>query len=202
MKTLTEINARLKPIEIKGKQYVPVNQRILGFWEFCPIGSELSGAIITEILKDDGKRCDVKASVYIGGTLISTGHAFEFHDAGMVNKTSYVENAETSAIGRALGVLGIGCTESLASAEEMQNALAHQENLNAGAQRDTAPQIDDYTKAKQRLWSAAKAFATLQGMEPKAWFAENIQARTDFEDSAECFERIADEIEEVMVMHQ
>ena len=45
---------------------------------------------------------------------------------GDVNSTSYVENCETSAIGRAIGFLGIGATTSIASADEVLNAMAHQ----------------------------------------------------------------------------
>ena len=109
-----EINKRLKRTNIKGRDYIEVNQRILAFWELCP-----NGRITTELLADDGKRCTFKASVYDGDNLLATGHSFEFQGAGMVNKTSYVENCETSAVGRALGMLGIGVTESIASADAM-----------------------------------------------------------------------------------
>ena len=125
---LDEINKRLKRTNIKGKDYIEVNQRVLAFKELYPCGS-----IETEKLHDDGKRCDFKATVraYDSNTdqwvTIATGHAFEFQGANMVNKTSYVENAETSAVGRALGFLGIGITESIASADEVKAAIEHQE---------------------------------------------------------------------------
>ena len=96
-----DINKRLKRTNIKGRDYIEVNQRILAFWELYP-----NGRITTELLADDGKRCTFKASVYDGDNLLATGHSFEFQGAGMVNKTSYVENCETSAVGRALGMLG------------------------------------------------------------------------------------------------
>ena len=44
-----------------------------------------------------------------------------------INKTSYVENCETSAWGRALANFGIGLDTSVASADEVQNAIANQE---------------------------------------------------------------------------
>lgn len=199
MATLDEVNARLKRIEIKGKQYVQVNQRILGFWELCPIGSELHGAIVTEKLGDDGKRCDFIARVYINGELASTGHAFEYRDAGMVNKTSYVENAETSAIGRALGVLGIGATESLASAEEMQSALAHQENQKQGARANSGGVNDELQRAKAQLWAAEQRFCELNGIPSAAdWHREVISQRPDYAETVESMAAIAAELLEVM----
>lgn len=115
---LDSINASLGTISIKGKDYVPVNQRILGFRKLYPDGS-----ITTEIIDDDGERCVVKATVANGdGNVLGTGHAFEVK-AGRINQTSYLENCETSAVGRALGFVGIGATESIASADEVQNAV-------------------------------------------------------------------------------
>ena len=84
---LDEINKRLKRTNIKGKDYIEVNQRILAFRELYP-----GGRIITRKLADNGSRCDFIAEIYDGETLIATGHSFEFQAAGMVNKTSYVEN--------------------------------------------------------------------------------------------------------------
>jgi hypothetical protein len=48
-----------------------------------------------------------------------------------INKTSYVENCETSAIGRALAMLGIGIDTSIASANEVSDAIAKQEEDSA-----------------------------------------------------------------------
>ena len=45
-----------------------------------------------------------------------------------INKTSYVENCETSAIGRALAMLGIGIDTSIASANEVADAIAKQDS--------------------------------------------------------------------------
>jgi hypothetical protein len=61
----------------------------------------------------------MKASVYDeDGKIIAVGHASERRE-GNINKTSYVENCETSAIGRALGLMGIGLTDDIASADEI-----------------------------------------------------------------------------------
>src|SRR5207302_1031738 len=59
------------------------------------------------------------------GRIVATGTAFERKDnpSSMVNKTSHVENCETSAWGRALGNFGIGIDAAVASADEVRNAV-------------------------------------------------------------------------------
>lgn len=117
---LEMVNAELKTMDIKGKKYAMVNQRVLGFWQLFP-----NGSIKTELLVDDGNRCLFKAIVSDGEQIIATGHAFETKE-GTINKTSYIENCETSAVGRALAMLGIGSADSIASAEEVRNAMNQQ----------------------------------------------------------------------------
>lgn len=117
-KQLEEVNKRLKPIDIKGKDYNTVNQRVLAFRELFPEGS-----IQTEIISYDGDSILMKATVYDGvGRIIATGHAREEKEASFINKSSYIENCETSACGRALGFIGIGATEAIASVEEIEKA--------------------------------------------------------------------------------
>ncbi len=120
---LKKINEGLNKTNIKGKEYVDVANRIQAFRQIFP-----EGRIETEILDHSNGSVLIKASVYsIDGRLLATGHALENQNASMINKTSYIENCETSAIGRALGNLGIGSTQSIASVEEMTGALAAQE---------------------------------------------------------------------------
>ena len=100
------------------KQYADVAQRIKGFRKLYP-----EGTIRTEIVKLDDKICLMKAIVEDkDGKVLGIGHALEEKGSSFINKTSYVENCETSAIGRALGVLGIGIDAGLASYEEIKNA--------------------------------------------------------------------------------
>ncbi|MCX7002298.1 MAG: hypothetical protein NTV22_03380 [bacterium] len=61
------------------------------------------------------------------GRVIATGHAFEKQGSNYVNRTSYIENCETSAVGRALGILGIGVDTAIASAEEKLSRCSHTE---------------------------------------------------------------------------
>jgi len=194
-----EVNARIGTTDIKGKAYAQVNQRILAFWELIP-----NGRIVTEKLADDGERCDFKASIYVGDDLVATGHAFEVKGASYINKTSYIENCETSAVGRALGMFGIGITESLASAEEVQNAQEQQQSANKAAKRDTRPQSAELAKAQKRLADAEKAFCKKnadslheKGIATVGDFHREItMQRADYSETAEALNRIADEFEE------
>jgi hypothetical protein len=61
--------------------------------------------------------------------ILGTGMAYEKENSTFINKTSYIENCETSACGRALGMAGFGIDTSVASAEEVQNAIANQNSI-------------------------------------------------------------------------
>jgi len=101
-------------------KYIPVHARIAEFYEKYP-----DGRIVTEIIRlneDSGFVC-VKASAYRNrddAEPSSTGHAFEIRGQGFVNTTSFIENGETSAVGRALANLGFKIDNGIASREEMQ----------------------------------------------------------------------------------
>lgn len=120
---LSEANAHLKSLDIKGKDYIPVNERIKAFRYIYP-----RGQIITDIIGLKDGICTMKASVYDGkGRLLATGHAQEKETSSFINKTSYIENCETSCVGRALGNAGIGLDDGFASYEEVANAKLQQE---------------------------------------------------------------------------
>jgi len=115
----------MRKINIQGKDYVPVHERLMEFWKNNPTWS-----IRTEILDSTGGKVRFRACVYDeNGILRSTGHGEERENSTYINKTSYVENCETSAIGRALGLLGIGIDTSLASFEEVANAMAQKDDI-------------------------------------------------------------------------
>lgn len=108
-------------MQINGKNYVEVHERIREFRDRFP-----NGVITTEILEHIEGKVVMKATVSIEGQIRATGHAYEVEGSTFINKTSYIENCETSAIGRALGVLGIGILDSVASANEVVNAINNQ----------------------------------------------------------------------------
>lgn len=114
----------MKTINIKGKPYVQVNERVKEFRKLYPTYS-----LITEIVELNPDFCTIMAKVVADdGRTVATGLAREERDdkSSMVNKTSFVENCETSAWGRALGNLGIGIDESIASADEVSRAIGYQ----------------------------------------------------------------------------
>lgn len=122
---LSEINKQLKTTDVKGKEYVEVNKRVMAFRELEPDGS-----IYTEIESCENGVVIIKATVRDSdGCLLATGYAYEKESSSFINKTSYIENCETSAVGRALGFCGIGVDASIASAEEVANAIENQEML-------------------------------------------------------------------------
>nr|DAF14330.1 MAG TPA: restriction alleviation protein [Caudoviricetes sp.] len=118
-------NQTITKIEVKGKEYAEVNQRIRVFRMLYPNGSietnieslEKGICVMSAVVKDDF------------GSVLGVGHAYEKEDSSFINKTSYIENCETSAVGRALGMCGIGIDTSVASADEVLNAIKQQEGM-------------------------------------------------------------------------
>ncbi len=122
LQLLNEANKMLQKVDIKGKDYVPVNERIKAFRMIYP-----RGQITTEIIGLENGICTMKCSVYDDqGKLLATGHGQEKEGSTFINKTSYIENCETSCIGRALGSCGIGLDNGFASYEEVANAKVQQ----------------------------------------------------------------------------
>ena len=125
---IERVNGLLKKTDIKGKDYIEVNQRIKGFKMIYP-----EGFIHTQLVSMADGICVMTAEVgyYENGEkrILGTGTAYEKESSTFINKTSYVENCETSAVGRALGMSGIGIDTSVASAEEVTNAINNQEQI-------------------------------------------------------------------------
>ena len=147
-------------VNIKGKEYKTVALRVAEFRDKFP-----NYYLTTEIVKIDDDQCIIKA--YVGqhkddGSVqtFATGHAQEFRKASQINGTSYVENCETSSIGRALACLGIGGTE-FASANEVVNAIYQQSNPVKEVVTEAA-----LTVAKNKLLEASK-----EGKLKEAFFA-------------------------------
>lgn len=134
---LKKVNETIVTLDVKGKPYAQVNERIKAFRMLYP-----EGTIETEMLSNEDGVCVFKASIYIpeyeeiaksegirvvnNKRLLGTGTAYERENSTFINKTSYIENCETSAVGRALAMCGIGIDTSIASAEEVQNAINNQ----------------------------------------------------------------------------
>ena len=108
-------------VDIRGKQYFTVARRISDFREQHP-----DYGIHTEILAVDEATVLCRAVITDSeGRQLSSGIAEERRNSSNINKTSAVENAETSSVGRALAFFGLAGTE-IASADELTNAISQQ----------------------------------------------------------------------------
>ena len=143
----------MKAVNIKGNDYITVNERLKHFRSKAAFKD---WAIVETI-----ERLDEKEGVFKVEILnekhrpIVTAHAQEYRDSSYINKTSFLENGFTSALGRALGYLGIGIDTSIASAQEVGNAVKNQ----------SATQVDD-----NRAWLTEEQLqATLKGSKEQAY---------------------------------
>lgn len=123
---IKQANDAIRTLTISGREYAEVNQRIKAFRMVFP-----DGFIQTELLSNEGGVAVFRARVGYYGmddreVVLGTGTAYEKEGSTFINKTSYIENCETSAVGRALGMLGFGIDSAVASAEEVQNAKLNQ----------------------------------------------------------------------------
>lgn len=128
-KDLQKVNNTLPKKDIKGRPYVEVKERINAFRQLYP-----EGFIKTEIVYQDEKKIVIHAqvgyyaenktetSLKIAPVILAEGTAYEIEGSSNINRGSYIENCETSAVGRALGMLGIGIDTAIASADEMRYA--------------------------------------------------------------------------------
>jgi hypothetical protein len=105
-------------VNIHGKEYLTVAYRVQSFKQTFPLHS-----IETEIIQRDHDWVVMKAIIKNEqGRVMATGHSEEYREGSTINKTSALENSETSAIGRALAAFGLGGTE-FASADEVAHAI-------------------------------------------------------------------------------
>lgn len=134
---------KLKTIKIRDKDYVEVNERLKAFRTL----PEYKGySLESEIIALENGVITIKAIIKdADGNIKATGLAQEKESSSFINKTSFVENCETSAWGRALGNLGIGIDTSVASAEEVENAINNQPT------KESTEQIDPDTDIIQGL---------------------------------------------------
>jgi len=185
---------RFKTTDIKGRPYISVNERIKYFREVYPPPQGRINTIMEDNKRTtDGGMCLFRAEIFIDDVLVASGTAQEWENdkTSFVNKTSYVENCETSAIGRALGILGIGIEQSIASAEEVQNAMAQQEAKKGTMPKPTPEPTPQPSQTKPETKVVSKkepepeppvaeappkpATKTVTKSEPKAWDDPAVQ---------------------------
>ncbi len=95
------------PVDIRGKQYLPVAERIAKFRE----EHEHKFSLETQLIKNDDERVIIKALIMDGEKVLATGYAEEERGSSNINQTSALENCETSAVGRCLAMFGYAGSE-------------------------------------------------------------------------------------------
>jgi hypothetical protein len=149
---IKQVSDSIVTTNIKGKEYAAVNGRINAFRRLFP-----QGFITTEIVSMDAGVVVMKASCgyYDDGqaVVLGTGMAYEREGSSNINKTSYIENCETSAVGRALGMAGLGINTAVASSEEVQNAIKQQDEMKEDIDPDKRVQLIDEINDMMRDFS-------------------------------------------------
>ena len=113
----------MKVVNIKGKSYVEVNERLKYFREHFK-----GYSLLSEIVELTDEKIVIKARILSPDLVeVANGLAYELAGSSFINKTSYIENCETSAWGRALANFGIGLDNSVASADEVSQAIELQD---------------------------------------------------------------------------
>jgi hypothetical protein len=154
---------QLKTIKVQGgKEYAEVHTRVNYFRS-------------SEKYKDWGEDCEVvsqsdssilmKATIYNPeGRVVSSGHAYEEKDGSRINQRNHVENCETSAVGRALGFLGIGSDGSIASYEEVTNSIQNQEKDKTPKEtpKEYILETDNWAKAMKYIAVKKDSMSLLQ----------------------------------------
>ena len=163
-------NNATKPMDIKGNKYIKVSERVKAFRMVYPMGF-----IESEMITDEKGCCVYKAvcGFYAedgSKKILGTGVAREQEGTSYINKSSYMENCETSAVGRALGFAGFGIDYEIASQDEMNNKSAE---IKSRIMNDIP---DDGLKPGEKV--------TLQQWDPRLerskWCAENGITQQDF----------------------
>lgn len=158
---LLEANKQLHTVDVKGKGYVEVHQRVKAFRMVYP-----QGRIITDLLSNIDGVAIMKATVMNeDGDILATGTAYEKESNGYINKTSYIENLETSCVGRALGFAGFGIDASIASAEEVDIAIQEQEkNADKPKYENQKTVIDEQGREKRVVLCTISQMETINDL--------------------------------------
>ena len=147
---------KLKTVQIKGKEYVEVNTRIKYFRQ-----NFKDWSLTSEVIELTNESVLIKATIKNPeGRIIASGYAHEEKASSYINTTSFIENCETSAWGRALGNLGIGIDSSVASYEEVKTAIQKQETQTPKKAKQGAKVL---TPTDTDRWSKAVEYAFKNG---------------------------------------
>jgi len=157
------------PIDIKGKPYTTVAERLKIFREKYPDYS-----LLTEIIELTDERVVMKATISYGDGILADGIAYEDKDSTFINKTSFIENCQTSAWGRALANF-MGSYDDVASADEVLNAIAQKEDLPWLSQKDFDAQVNLLNREPDKQKRAEHFKSLQQRYRMKRTFSEQFR---------------------------
>lgn len=144
-----------------GKKYTEVAKRIEVFRTHFGLDYSLE----SEVMVDDGHRVVIKATIRNpAGAVIATGFAEEIRNSSKVNKTSPIENCESSAWGRALANLGMHGGQ-IASIDEIRKAARNEDAL------DEKQQWLQWAAEAEKYVETLKSQAAL-----RTWASDNDQS--------------------------
>lgn len=131
---------KLKTVNISGKQYVEVSERLKHFRSNYP-----GYSLLSEVVDINDTSITIKATILDDKqNPMASGIAQEVKGSSFINKTSYVENCETSAWGRALANFGIGIDAAVASYNEVANAKLNQSNTKVDKSKEDVLPLKDF----------------------------------------------------------
>ena len=165
IKTISDFKKSLngKTVSIHGREYATVSLRLAIIRR--NLGASLD--IVTKVISFDDKQVIMQADIFIEGKHVATGTAQEFRATSRINQTSFVENCETSAVGRALAMCGL-INDSVASAEEVSLAI-EQSNKKLQSALKSLESIDHEGGYKSWLADNQVTFKQLKENDPLAY---------------------------------
>lgn len=149
------------PVKIHNRDYFTVAERIAKFRDG---EGDSPYSLETQLISHDDEKVVMKALIMLGERIVATGYSEEYRASSNINSTSCMENAETSAVGRALAFFGLAGTE-IASADEVAAAITQQreKELYASFQKTTEANEANHGSLlaireflSEEKWSAAK----------------------------------------------
>lgn len=170
----------------KIKNYVEVNERIKAFRKVYP-----EGFIHNTMVSNENGVCVFRSEVGFYSpafekVVLGTGTAYETEGASFINKTSYIENCETSACGRALGMAGFGIDEDVASADEVSEVMAISEKDQEKNRVKALNALRNlYEKNGGKEWDKWLSEVAPEGMNNEIYMKETARLKKEITDKAE-----------------
>ena len=135
--------------------------------------------VLTRMVSEPGADiCVIRAELWLGENLIATGYAEEVRGSGNVNRTSHVENCETSAIGRALANCGMAGSDMSKRPSREEMSKIQRTSNGPAVERGTDPKMPSVTitqpaglASEKQVYFAASFYKKADREVPKQWLA-------------------------------